>query len=160
MAVFVFTPAPIYHSRWTIGGVSGQSNNSDTLPNYMHTWPYSSAALYLRVFQLVKSRTSHNTRVSPGSKVGKRIHRKEERERVPYVGEKHVLIQAVFLLFQLHGPTLNEDREQGSTLDRGGEGRGRWEFIEELGIMCSGQSPTQLFSIQWESKQWNVAGVG
>ncbi len=119
----------------------------------MHTWPYSSAALYLHVFQLVKSRTSHNTRVSPGSKVGKQIHRKEERERVPYVGEKHVLIQAVFLLFQLHGPTLNEDREQGSTLDRGGEGRGRWEFIEELGIMCSGQSPTQLFSIQWESKQ-------
>lgn len=65
------------------------------------------------------------------------------------MGEKHVLMQAVFLLFQLHSPTLNEDREQGSALDR--EGRGRWEFIEELGIMCSGQSPTQLFSIQWES---------
>ncbi|KAM7399151.1 hypothetical protein PAMP_018440 [Pampus punctatissimus] len=59
----------------------------------------------------------------------------------------------VDLTGQLHGPTLNEDREQGSTLDRGGEGRGRWEFIEELGIMCSGQSLTQLFSIQWESKQ-------
>ena len=40
------------------------------------------------------------------------------------MGEKHVLIQAVFLLFQLRGPTLNEDREQGSTLDRAEEERG------------------------------------
>lgn len=61
------------------------------------------------------------------------------------MGEKHVLIQAVFLLFQLRGPTLNESREQGSTLDRGGEGRGRWEFIEELGIMCSGSPWTSCF---------------
>lgn len=37
------------------------------------------------------------------------------------MGEKHVLIQAVFLLFQLHSHTLNEDREQGSALDRVGE---------------------------------------
>lgn len=69
------------------------------------------------------------------------------------MGEKHVLIQAVFLLFQLRRPTLNEDREQGSALDRGGEGSARWEFIENLGIMCSGQSLIQLFSIQWESEQ-------
>lgn len=133
--------------RWA----SGQSNDSDTLLNYAHICPYCPAALYLRGFQLVRSRTSHNTGVSPGSRVGKQIHRK--KERVPYVGEKHALIQAVFLLFQLRGPTLNECREQGSALDRGGEGRGRWEFIEELGIMCSGQSPTQLFSIQRESRQ-------
>lgn len=69
------------------------------------------------------------------------------------MGEKHVLISAVFLLFQLCSHTLNEDREQGSTLDRREEGRGRWELIEELGIMCFGQSPNQLFSIQWEFKQ-------
>lgn len=91
--------------------VLGQSNNCDALLDYVHIWPWSSAALHLSRFQLVKSRTSHNTRVSPGSRVGKQIHRKEERERVPYVGEKHVLIQAVFLLFQLRGPTLNEDGE-------------------------------------------------
>lgn len=107
-----------------LGWVSGQSNNSDTLLKYMHSWPSSPAALYLSVFQLVKSTTSHNTRVSPGSRVGKQIRRNTERKRVPYVGEKHVLIPAVFLLFQLHGPTSNEDREQGSRLDRGGEGRG------------------------------------
>ena len=101
-----------------LGWVSGQSNNSDTLLKHMHSWLYNSAALYLSIFQLVKSRTSHNTRVSPGSRVEKQIHRKEERKRVPYVGEKLVLIQAVFLLFQLHSPTLNEEREQGSTLDR------------------------------------------
>lgn len=151
MAVFVLT-IPTSITAGELYWVSGQSNNSDIL-NYMHTWPCSSAALHLHIFQLVKSRTSHSTRGLPGSRVGKQIHREEKRERVPYVGEKHVLMQAVFLLFQLHGPTLNEDREQGNALDREGEGRGRWEFIEELGIMCSGQSPTQLFSIQWESKQ-------
>ena len=104
-------------------------------------------------FNLSKAELAITPEDHQGVRLGNEFTEKEERERVPYVGEKHVLIQAVFLLFQLCGPTLNEDREQGSALDRGGEGRGRWEFIEELGIMCSGQSPTQLFSIQWESKQ-------
>lgn len=56
-----------------------------------------------------------------GSKIGKQIQGKEERQRVPYVGEKHVLINTVFLLFQLRSHTLNEDRQQGRRLDRGGE---------------------------------------
>lgn len=117
------------------------------------------AALNLTVFSLSKAKEKPNNWGAPlGREVGKQIQRKKERQRVPYVGEKHVLINTVFLLFQLRGHTLNEDRQQGRRLDRGGKGRGRWELIEELGIMCSGQSLNQLFSIQWESERWNVAG--
>lgn len=53
----------------------------------------------LAFFLLVKSRSSHNSRGSAGSWVGELIHRNRDGERrVPYVGENHVLIQAVFLL--------------------------------------------------------------
>lgn len=142
MSVFVFTSAPAGELDW----VGGQSNNSDTLLSYMHTWPYNSAALYLHVFQLVRSRTSHNTRVSPGSKVGKQIHRKWERKREYHMWVRNMFSYRLFFFcFQLCSPTLNEDREQGSALDRGGEGRGRWEFIEELGIMYSGSPRPSCF---------------
>lgn len=149
LAVSAHVAASIQHSRWTTPGI----------------WPWvpvssiPSHPLGLACFICFKSSNAEltTTPVSHwGVMLGNKVRERRRGSAVPYVGEEHVLIKAVFLLFQLCSPTLNEDRELGSSLDR----RARWGFIEELGIMCSGQSPNQLFSIRWESKLGNVAGLG
>lgn len=110
-------------------------------------------------FNLSKAEPAITPEYHQGVRLGNEFTERR-RGREYHMWVRNVFSYRLFFFCFSCGPTLNEDRERGSALDRGGEGRGRWEFIEELGIMCSGQSPTQLFSIQWESERWNVAGVG
>lgn len=149
LAIYSPTTASVQHSRWTTPGIWPwiPVNSAPSRPRGL--------ACYI-CFKSSNAELAITPAYHWGVVLGNRVRERRRGSAVPYVGEKHVLIKAVFLLFQLCSPTLDEEREQGSSLDR----RGRWGFIEELGITRSGQSPNQLFSIRWESKLWDVAGLG
>lgn len=118
----------VTNAKWKMPAIDERTKGLKWSPLFCFVfylfWPFlpaNGAALNLPVLSLSKAKKRKIVEAPLGSKIGKQIQGKEERQRVPYVGEKHVLINTVFLLFQLRSHTLNEDRQQGKRLDRGGE---------------------------------------